>query len=289
MRVIVIECDRDLRNDVVSAFSERGHNVTPVDDIAEAKRWIEAGIVDLIIADVASAGADESLLLRAINAQRNPIPVVITTIAEGMEEAESLRSVTADVLRHPWTDDAVDEAIERAQAHHLLHGDALKVMPFLTETIQFVIPSRVEYLDGILNHLSERLVKLGIVEPESIDVVVALDEAIVNAIKHGNGYDPTKTVRIVAQINRHEARFVIEDEGTGFSPQDVPDPCAPENLLRPSGRGLLLIRNIMDEVEYNSRGNVVTMVKRAGSQGTGSLDRPASSQGSGASDSHSLS
>ena len=289
MRVIVIECDRNLRNDVVSAFSERGHNVTPVDNVAEAKRWIEAGIVDLIIADVASAGAEESLLLRAINAQRHPIPVVITTPTESLDEAEALRSVSADVLHHPWTDEAVDEAIERAQTHHLLHGDALKVMPFLTETIQFVIPSRVEYLDGILNHLSERLVKLGIVEPESIDVVVALDEAIVNAIKHGNSYDPGKTVRIVAEINRHLARFVIEDEGSGFRPQDVPDPCAPENLLRPSGRGLLLIRNIMDEVEYNSRGNVVTMIKRAGSQGTGSLDGAANRHGSDTSDSPSLS
>src|SRR5262249_19882245 len=133
----------------------------------------------------------------------------------------------------------------------------------LTERIEFLIPSQVEYLDGILNHISERLVKMRVIEPDSIDVIVALDEAIVNAIKHGNGYDPAKQVRIVADITRGSARFEITDEGEGFRMQDVPDPCAPENLLRTSGRGILLIRSTMDEVAYNDSGNSLCMVKRA--------------------------
>jgi serine/threonine-protein kinase RsbW len=176
---------------------------------------------------------------------------------------EPLRELSADVLLHPFSDDAIDEAIEKAQAHHAMHGDALKVLPFVTERIEFVLPSRVEYLDGVLNYLSEHLVRMGIVEPDSIDVVVALDEAIVNAIKHGNGYDPHKRVKVIAEISQEQATFSIEDEGMGFRIEEVPDPCAPENLLRPNGRGLLLIRNIMDEVSYNARGNSMTMVKRS--------------------------
>jgi serine/threonine-protein kinase RsbW len=284
MRVIVIECDRDLRSEVVTAFTERGHVVTPVDSPEEAVRWIEAGVVDLIVADIPSFAMDEGALMRGVNAQRHPVPVVVTAASSDEDGLESLKSVAADVLTRPWSDEAIDDAIEKAQAYHLLHGDTLKVLPFLTERIEFVIPSKVEYLDGILNHLTERLTRRRIIDPESIEVVVALDEAIVNAIKHGNGYDPEKRVKIVAEITKDEARFTIEDQGPGFSPKDVPDPCAPENLLRPSGRGLLLIRNIMDEVAYSSRGNVVTMVKRSASAGSridpnaGCQDGPGDSQ-----------
>lgn len=288
MRVIVIECDGNMRGDVITAFTDRGHTVTPVDSIDEAKRWIEAGIVDVVVADLASASADESALMRSVNAQRNAVPLVLTSNSEEDQSIESLRAHVAEVLFYPWDDEAIDDAIEKIQTHHLLHGDALKVMPFLSERIEFAIPSRVEYLDGVLNHLSERLTRMGIIEPDSIEVVVALDEAIVNAIKHGNGYDPAKRVTVVAEISTRSATFTIEDEGDGFRPQDVPDPCAPENLLRTSGRGLLLINNIMDEVRYNERGNVLTMVKHAPCDKPSGVGRASSSPNSGTSDSQPL-
>jgi serine/threonine-protein kinase RsbW len=263
MRVIVVETDESVRDSITTAFAKRGHTVTPVDSVAEAVRWIEAGVVDLVVADLANATASDSQLVRTIHSRRTPVPLVITTSPNDTVTSELLRSGSADVLAYPFDDEALDGTIEKAQAHHLLHGDSMKVRPFLTERIQFVIPSRVEYLDGILNHLSERLVKLRVIEPETIDVVVALDEAIVNAIKHGNGYDPSKSVTIVAEISRGVARFEITDEGPGFRMQDVPDPCAPENLLRTSGRGILLMRSTMDEISYNERGNALTLIKRA--------------------------
>jgi serine/threonine-protein kinase RsbW len=275
MRVIVVETDESVRDSITTAFAKRGHTVTPVDSVAEAVRWIEAGVVDLVVADLANATAADSKLVRTIHSRRTPVPLVVTTVPTDALTSELLRSGTADVLAFPFNDDALDETIEKAQTHHMLHGDSLKVQPFLTERIEFVIPSRVEYLDGILNHISERLVKMRVIEPESIDVIVALDEAIVNAIKHGNGYDPGKHVRITAAIRRGEAHFEVTDEGEGFRMQDVPDPCAPENLLRTSGRGILLIRSTMDEVAYNERGNSLTMVKRSASaeQNTRARDR----------------
>lgn len=261
MRVIVVATDSVLRESLSTAFTKRGHTVTPVDSTDEAVRWIEAGVVDLVVADLPNAAARDRAMLRSIHAQRQPIPLVITTNGKPIDLRGTLGPIRADTLTCPFTDDSIDDAIERVLTQHQLHGDTLKILPYLTETVRFVIPSRVEFLDGVLNHLTERLVQLGIVKPESIDVVVALDEAIVNAIKHGNGYDAAKLVTIEAEFTAASARFTIADEGHGFSEQDVPDPCAPENLLRPSGRGLLLIRSIMDEVEYNADGNVLTMVK----------------------------
>ena len=68
---------------------------------------------------------------------------------------------------------------------------------------------------------------------------------------------------MAAEVSRHEARFTIEDEGEGFDVDTIPDPLDPENLFKTSGRGVLFIYNIMDEVQYNDRGNRLTMVKKS--------------------------
>jgi serine/threonine-protein kinase RsbW len=87
---------------------------------------------------------------------------------------------------------------------------------------------------------------------------MALEEAICNAIKHGHQADPTKVVEIRYRI--HAGRFVVDvqDQGPGFNPTQVPDPTAPENLERPCGRGLLLIRHYAAWVRHNQKGNCVT-------------------------------
>ena len=104
-------------------------------------------------------------------------------------------------------------------------------------------------------------------EPDLFGIRLAVEEAIVNAIKHGNRSDPTKTVRIDYEVNREQVRVRIEDEGDGFDPAQVPDPTEPEFLERPCGRGLLLMRHYMSEVHFNDRGNSVEMVKRKGDPG----------------------
>jgi serine/threonine-protein kinase RsbW len=91
---------------------------------------------------------------------------------------------------------------------------------------------------------------------------VALDEAFVNAVKHGNRNDPAKLLRVTAELSAHEAIFTIEDEGEGFDVRSIPDPRDPANLFKSNGRGVLLIYNIMDEVEYSERGTRLKMIKR---------------------------
>jgi serine/threonine-protein kinase RsbW len=145
---------------------------------------------------------------------------------------------------------------------HSLASHFEKVRPFLEEKITFKIPSKIEYLDFVIEYLNGRLVKFGIVQQGDSDVMIALDEAIVNAIKHGNNSDPEKHVLIVAEIRTGSAKFSIADEGPGFEHGRLPDPTDPSRLLMPTGRGLLLIRHIMDEVQYNELGNEIRMMKR---------------------------
>src|SRR5436305_8080087 len=114
----------------------------------------------------------------------------------------------------------------------------------------------------VLEYMITRVERLGVVKSEQSNRFVALDEAFVNAVKHGNKFDAAKLIRISADVTSKEAKFTIEDEGEGFDVNAIPNPLDPENLFKTSGRGVLFIYNIMDEVKYNERGNRLTMVKK---------------------------
>lgn len=93
-------------------------------------------------------------------------------------------------------------------------------------------------------------------------IKLALEEGLANAIKHGNRFDPTKTVEFQLKLDPREMQITITDQGQGFDPNHVPDPTADENLEKPNGRGIMLMRAYMDEVNFNHNGNCVCMVKR---------------------------
>lgn len=89
---------------------------------------------------------------------------------------------------------------------------------------------------------------------------VALCEALANAIMYGNAMDPGKNVHVRADVERDRIALHVKDEGQGFDPSGVPDPTAPDRLSLEDGRGLFLIRQLVDEVHFNDRGNSICMV-----------------------------
>ncbi|HZD05752.1 MAG TPA: ATP-binding protein [Longimicrobiales bacterium] len=91
---------------------------------------------------------------------------------------------------------------------------------------------------------------------------VGLTEALSNAMLYGNGPDPSKRVRVEITVGESEITARITDQGDGFDPQAVPDPTTPRNITRAGGRGLFLMRKLLDEVSFNDRGNSVTLVLR---------------------------
>lgn len=92
-------------------------------------------------------------------------------------------------------------------------------------------------------------------------VRLALEEGLMNAIKHGNQRDPTKSVRVFCEVDDQCTHIEIEDEGVGFDPSAVPDPLADEGLHKCSGRGLLLMRQYMSRVEYQDGGRKLVLEK----------------------------
>lgn len=135
--------------------------------------------------------------------------------------------------------------------------------------VHIEFPSLVEMLD-LVQAVVEQLGRMLHADEDSQHwVEVAVRESVTNAIKHGNRLDPSKTVdvdfTIAPAVDPSELRVRVRDHGRGFNPAALPDPLAPENLLKASGRGIFFMRSFMDEVWIEPAvggGTVVYMVKR---------------------------
>ena len=133
------------------------------------------------------------------------------------------------------------------------------------EIIELTLPSRIEAIAEAAAAAAEIANRLGLSEAATFSVDMAVREAVTNAVVHGNQQDETKLVEIVF-INLVKSLVItVRDKGHGFDPVSVPDPTLSENLLNPSGRGLLFMRTFMDEVEWTPHpegGTVVRMTKK---------------------------
>ncbi|WP_446743484.1 ATP-binding protein [Silvibacterium acidisoli] len=138
--------------------------------------------------------------------------------------------------------------------------------------ITYTLESSLDSVNKVEQTAEQMAKKAGIEEDEIFRISMAVREAAVNAVLHGNSYDPEK--RITASFeNTGEALVIrISDQGKGLDPSTLPDPLAPENLLRGSGRGIFLIRSFMDEVHFKQLhpGTELTLIKHLGAAQTGS-------------------
>ena len=131
---------------------------------------------------------------------------------------------------------------------------------------ELVIASDLGQVAHVQEQIAQRLQQCHFEDRDIFGIKLALEEALVNAIKHGNRLDSRKKVRIQIHVSRERIDIGIIDEGPGFNPAQVADPLAAENLECPNGRGLFLMRHYMTEVTYHPPGNRLTMSKVRPSQ-----------------------
>ena len=133
----------------------------------------------------------------------------------------------------------------------------------LEQELHFTLPSEIDRIEEavelVVRHVEPRFVAERAVR---FNLRVALTEAICNAMLYGSGGDPSKRVAVRVAFGRHLVEMEVADEGAGFDPAVLPDPTTPERRLRANGRGIFLIRHLVDEVRFNERGNAVCMILR---------------------------
>jgi serine/threonine-protein kinase RsbW len=137
--------------------------------------------------------------------------------------------------------------------------------------VSYTLDSTLETVDSAEQTASRIAVEAGFGEDEVMQISMAVREAAVNAVLHGNAYDPGKKVELEFETTARNLVITIRDQGKGLDLAKIPDPLAPENLLKTSGRGIFLIRSFMDEVQIqpSQTGTEIKLVKRVpGTSGT---------------------
>lgn len=132
-----------------------------------------------------------------------------------------------------------------------------------TSRVSLTLSSSLESVDKVERTAEDFAARVGFDEETVPNIAMAVREAAVNAILHGNSYNPEKQITASFEVTPDAMVVRISDQGTGFNPDGIPDPLSPENILRGSGRGIFLIRAFMDEVHFRQLhpGTELTLIK----------------------------
>ena len=131
------------------------------------------------------------------------------------------------------------------------------IQPGIIQNIE--LASNLESLSKIESFIDDVCEQYGFGEDHYGNMLIALTEAVNNAITHGNKLDPAKKVSLVMEASESEVCFVVKDEGVGFDFNNIPDPTLPENIEKTRGRGLFLMKTLADEVGFEENGTIIRL------------------------------
>lgn len=131
------------------------------------------------------------------------------------------------------------------------------------EEFELIIPSQIDQIRKVEDFTEKVSLKTSLTDEERDSLAIAVTEIVNNAMIHGNKLKPEKKVTIHYSVTPQELKISIQDEGVGFDPEKLDDPCKPENLLKDCGRGVFIVRSLLDEVTFHHEavGMKVTLVK----------------------------
>ncbi len=279
--------DRRLVGGMLAKVS--GVDVDFAADGKEALRKVQTSPPALVITDLVMPEMNGLELVSAIVEQYPQVPVILMT-GKGSEDI-AVRALQAGAASY----------VPKTALHHLLVETVTDVLAMTrdlfsrqrlmeglkTGRFSFLLTNDADMIPTLISYVQSIVISIGLCdEADVIRVCIALEEALRNAMFHGNleitseqregdaeAYaallahrttsEPWQSRRLHVQltISKRSGTFTVRDEGPGFDPTKLPDPTDPANLEKVSGRGLLLMRTFMDEVRFNTSGNQVTMVK----------------------------
>lgn len=290
-RVLVVDDSPLDRRLIVSLLRHVGDlEVELVEDGEQALARLDSDEIDLVITDLVMPKMGGLALVEAVHDRYPALPLVLIT-SQGSEEL-ALRALRAGathyVPKHLLGQYLAETVATLLEASLARRGRSRALAALRRLDSRFELANDRSLFGPLIAFLGELISGIGVcTEADRMQVCVALEEALVNAAEHGNleldsglrGSDrreyfrraagrreqePFRDRRVSLQVtlSPEAARFVVTDQGPGFDPDSLPDPTLPDNILKPSGRGVLLMRTFMDEVDYDLGGRRVSLVKR---------------------------
>lgn len=288
-RVLVVDdsaVDRKLTASLLSKATD--WKVDVCENGRAALTRMEAGLPDLVVSDLRMPDIDGFELVTSLKQTHPAVPVIIIT-SQGSEELalDALRNGAASYCpKVRMSTDLIDIAKSVLMVSYKEKKSKQVLSRITSSRFSFQLENDSSLIPPMIEHLQSHMI--GWDETDRLRVGVALDESLLNAMHHGNlevdsrlrdeddgekyrcqiKQRLTETpfcqrkVSLDAQFSAEMIELRVRDEGPGFEPSSVPDPTRPENLEKPSGRGLLLIRSFMTEVSHNEVGNEIRMIKR---------------------------
>ena len=275
-RILIVDDDPDVHQLLAAALEAPGRKIESAYDGVEGLLRIQSVPYDLVLTDVNMPGLDGLALLERVREMRPETKVVVMTVASTPESiVRSLRARAFTCFSKPFAITAVADMVA-----HALSGsswdDDIEVLSARPDWLGLRLRCKLETAERILQFLRELGTDLPAAEQENI--AAAFREILVNAIEHGGGSDPAKRVYITYVRTKRFILYYVRDPGKGFSfgelahaavsnPVDAPTEHAEvrnQMGLRPGGFGILLTRQLVDELIYNETGNEAMLIKYLG-------------------------
>jgi len=288
--ILVVDDSAVDRIRVEKLLVKEGLSVKSVAGGQEALQILKREPPDLVLTDMQMPEMDGLQLVEEIRGNYPAVPVILMT-AHGSEEiaVEALQKGAASyVPKRNLARDLAETIANVLEVAKASRNQQQLLQSLISTESNFILENDASLIPSLIGHLENNLKRMRLCDENGlIRVAVALREALINAIQHGNleigsemrekdekqyyaliaerrQQEPyqDRRVHVYAKESHRQAVYVIRDEGPGFDASSLPDPTDPANLEKMSGRGLLLIRTFMDEVSHNPSGNEITMVKQ---------------------------
>jgi CheY-like chemotaxis protein/anti-sigma regulatory factor (Ser/Thr protein kinase) len=268
IRVLVVEDSRTMQTFLLNLLKKEDYEVVVAGDGESGIKLFQQGLIeanpfDIVMTDIVMPGMSGLEVLKRVKTLNYDTVVVVLTSDANVETAiEALNLGANNFLHKPPNSEEILNVMWRATKHREIFLENEELNPFTERSIHIEIPSQLRFIKGIAHNIIADAKLMGYDERDLRDKIpVTVDEAVTNAIKHGNKFQEDRRVMIDVSMNTDRIKIVVVDEGEGFDVSSVPDPTDPKNFLKPSGRGILFMNIGMDEVCYNEKGNILTLVK----------------------------
>ena len=296
-KVLIVDDNPMDRRFAGACVEASGMTATYAEHGSDALKQLDIETPDIVLTDLDMPEMDGLTLVRELQRRDPTLPVILMT-AKGSEEVakEALKAGASSYVPKRNFQQELIAALKIVDNASRSRKKRQQVYQYMTETeSKFVMGNNHEATSALVGYFLDAIRMMNLCpEGDLVRVGTALSEAMINAIDHGNlelnskmreGEDGSeyhtlgdarktqepycnRRVFITCRISEAEAVFAIRDEGPGFDPSTLPDPHDPENLMRPHGRGLMLIRTFMDDVTFSESGNEIRMHKYARTEQT---------------------